>query len=196
MKIDIIKGTLDSNTFIVSKGTTVLVIDAGAEIRDISDALGSRAPSAILLTHGHHDHTTHISDYASKFDCPIYCHPQIGEDLGIGQYHGDVKDPSKFNNFKSISDENDFKVGDLKIKPILCPGHSAASIAYMINGNLFTGDVLFNGTIGRTDLMENGHELMKNTLKKLLKVKYKTAWHGHGRSSTYKEQHRNIKLHL
>jgi len=199
LKVEVIKGIINSNTFVVSEGKTTIIIDVGAEVSKVKQALEGKKPSAIILTHEHYDHIYYIADYALEFSCPVYCHPAIIDDLKKADYSkifGEVKIPTNFDKFNTIANEKEFIIGDLKVKPILCPGHSVASIVFLIDQDLFTGDVLFDGTIGRTDLMPRGEELMQETLKKLLKVKFKTGWHGHGRTSTYKEQLANIKAHI
>jgi len=199
MTIQTIKGKLQSNTFVVTKGETSLIIDAGADVDKIQDILGNKKPNAIILTHEHYDHIWNIADYAKNFSCPIYCHPSIIKWLQAGNLtyvFGSVEIPESIENFKPIQDEKEFMIGDFKIKPIPSPGHSISSIVFLIDDQLFTGDVLFKGTIGRTDLMMNGEKLMQSTLKKLLDIEFESAHHGHGKSTGYDEQMGNIRMHL
>ena len=168
MKIETVVGKIDSNTFIVQSGDTTIIIDAGAKLGDLQKVLGSRKPSAILLTHEHYDHVFFLDDYEKEFVCPVH----------------------------TPTTEDEIVVGDIKINPILCPGHSPQSVCYLIGDNLFTGDVLFNGTIGRTDLPGSDPKLMQEALRKLLNVKFKTAYHGHYEPSTYAEQQKNIRRFL
>ena len=165
MKIETIVGHYESNTFIVEQNGTVIIIDAGAKIADVKKTLDGRTPSAVLLTHEHFDHVYYLADYKKHFACPIY----------------------------TPTDEAELTIGAIKIKPLQCPGHSPKSVVYKIGETLFTGDVLFPDTIGRTDLMPNGAELMQITLRRLLDVKFTTAYHGHYEPSTYQDQQKNIK---
>ena len=73
MKVEVIKGIINSNTFVASEGGSVLIIESGAEVDKVLKALDGRKPNAILLTHEHYDHIFHISDYIKEFNCPIYC---------------------------------------------------------------------------------------------------------------------------
>ena len=168
MRIETVVGKIDSNTFIVQSCDTTIIIDAGAKLDDLQKALKGRKPSAILLTHEHYDHVFYLDDYKKEFTCLVI----------------------------TPTTEDEIVVGDIKIKPILCPGHSPQSVCYLIGDNLFTGDVLFNGTIGRTDLPGSDSALMQQTLRKLLDVKFKTAYHGHYEPSSYEEQQKNIRRFL
>jgi glyoxylase-like metal-dependent hydrolase (beta-lactamase superfamily II) len=181
MKIQTIVGFHDSNTFVVELGGTILIIDAGATIGDVTCVLNGKVPSTILLTHEHYDHVYYLDDYTKKFACPTI----------------------------TPSTEDEITIGNIKIKPILCPGHSPQSVVYLIDDSLFTGDVLFSDTIGRTDLTggkrpdkasielrAQNKEQMQASLKRLATIKFKTAYHGHYESSSYDTQQQNIRRHL
>ena len=120
------------------------------------------------MTHEHYDHVFYLDDYKKEFACPVH----------------------------TPTTEGGIVVGDITIEPILCPGHSPQSVCYLIGDTLFTGDVLFNGTIGRTDLPGSDSALVQQTLRKLLDVKFKTAYHGHYEPSIYEEQQKNIRRFL
>ena len=217
MQIKTIKGIYESNTYVMTSVSEAqrfrqksviesngvkIIIEAGAPVDSLRQALGGTAPAAIFLTHEHFDHVAHIADYATAFpNCPIYCHPATLQELKTGEINRilgafagvDVEPPDSFKNFHALTDNQIINIGPLEIKAIFAPGHSEASVVYLINDNLFTGDVLFANTIGRTDLMPNGSALMQETLAKLLKVNFETAYHGHDKSSSYAEQQRNMK---
>ena len=156
MEIKVIKGIIDSNTFVLTKDDTTIVIDAGAKYNGKADA--------VLITHEHYDHNTHADGYA----CPVYRHP-----------------------FPPA-----LTIGDFEIQCIHAPGHSPCSTLFLIDDHLFTGDVLFRGTIGRMDLPGGCEKQMAESLRKLLDVKFTIAHHGHGPDTTYEEQQANIKRQL
>ena len=186
MEVQTIVGHYDSNTFIVEHKGTVVIIDAGARFVDAQKVLSGRKPDAILLTHEHFDHVYYLYDYRKQFDCPVY----------------------------TPTNEDEILVGKIKVKPMLCPGHSPNSVVYLIEDCLFTGDVLFSNTIGRTDIITKGTKVtkkaadaiasindivMQKSLRRLLDVKFKTAYHGHNaryESSSYEEQQNNIRRFL
>jgi glyoxylase-like metal-dependent hydrolase (beta-lactamase superfamily II) len=203
MRVRAVVGIYESNTFVVEYDGVVIVVDAGAEVREVLKVLNGRKPNAILLTHEHFDHVFHIADYCEAFDCQVFCHKATRTEIetkdflkALAKRRGTeeclFQTPASFEKFADVSDEKSFVVGGLEIKPYFCPGHSEGSVVYLARGELFTGDVLFADCIGRTDLMESGNELMQETLKKLQDVKFEMAYHGHYESSNYTEQQKNI----
>jgi len=194
MKVKSVEGMLGSNTFVMTKGETTIIVEAGAELDDVLKELKGAKPSAIILTHEHYDHICYIADYVDAFDCPIYAHEILIDDLKRGSFKNILRSivlPEHMDNFEPV--KSDFKIGEFNIQPIMAPGHSPSSIVFKIDDNLFTGDVLFSFSIGRTDFMEDGPRIMNRTLKNLLQQEFTTAYHGHGGESSYKEQIANIK---
>ena len=176
MKIQTIVGHFSSNTFVVEHLGRTVIIDAGAPIEKVKKALNDKQPDAVLVTHSHFDHVHCLKDYRANFRCPVF----------------------------TPTDNKEIVLEKLVIKPILCPGHSPDSVVYQIEDCLFTGDVLFEDTIGRTDLtadakratpqiIKENEKLMQQSLKRLAGVKFKMAYHGHGDPSTYEKQIENIK---
>jgi len=192
MKIQTIVGHFSSNTFVVEHLGKIVIIDAGAPFDKVKKALGSKQPDAILITHSHFDHVYYLKDYKANFGCPVFAPTDDTTAQGSELSEGSLKE---------------ICLGELKIKPILCPGHSPDSVVYLLEDCLFTGDVLFEDTIGRTDLTPNAQRatpelikenerLMQQSLRKLFDTKFKMAYHGHGEPSTYEDQRKNIKSFL
>ena len=67
-----------------------------------------------------------------------------------------------------IEDEQTVTVGDLKIKAYEMPGHTKGSMVYLVGNNLFSGDTLFAGSIGRTDLLSGDADSMRNSLERIM----------------------------
>jgi len=210
MQVTTVKGIYASNTFVVDDNGIKIVIDAGAPIGTMRQVLGNKPPTAIFLTHEHFDHVAHIADYAAAYPkCPIYCHPATLKELKtneinsvIGAFAGvDVRTPDSFENFRTL--ENNQVIGvnqydsatPFRIKAIFAPGHSDGSVLYLTGNKLFTGDVLFDGTIGRTDLVPNGYAQMQTTLRNLQSLEFEKAYHGHGDPSSFEQQQKNIRYH-
>jgi len=168
LKVKLIKSEEYCNTYVVTDGKTTIIIDAGATPEKLKKILNKRKPSAILQTHAHYDHVYYADTYRSDYNCPIY----------------------------APDSEDEITVGTIDIKPILAPGHSSDSVLYLIENHLFTGDVLFDEGIGRTDLTSGDEKSMQKSLKKLLNVKFKMAYHGHDAPSKYKSQIENIKANI
>jgi glyoxylase-like metal-dependent hydrolase (beta-lactamase superfamily II) len=85
-----------------------------------------------------------------------------------------------------LKDEDIVEVGTLKVKVIHTPGHTPGSVCYLVDGNLFCGDTLFVGAVGRTDLIGGSLETLLESLEKRLIVlpKETTVWPGHDYGDT------------
>jgi glyoxylase-like metal-dependent hydrolase (beta-lactamase superfamily II) len=170
-----------TNCWIIAaeKGAECIIIDPGmtdisAEVELIVSEEGLK-PVAALLTHGHLDHTFSVKPIADGYGINAYIHSEdrrfIADPAGI---HGpqfaeqlsgmSFAEPLKVENLKDGS-LLDF-VG-LSIRAIHAPGHTRGSLMFLINEELLiSGDVLFAGSIGRTDLPTGSASDMRNTLSK------------------------------
>lgn len=170
-----------TNCWIIAadKGSECIIVDPGmtdisAEVELIVSEEGFK-PVATLLTHGHLDHTFSVKPIADGYGISAYIHSEdrrfIADPAGI---HGpqfaeqlsgmSFAEPVKVENLKDGS-LLDF-VG-LSIRAIHAPGHTRGSLMFMINEELLiSGDVLFAGSIGRTDLPTGSSSDMRNTLSK------------------------------
>lgn len=158
-----------SNSYLVTNGQEAVLIDAGLPTRVIDDIRKKYSLKAVFLTHGHFDHIEGLKDL---MDVDIYIHRDEEEFL----YNSNL-------NLYGNMDHYIFKKGDLKIHSVLdndiikiigyeflvihTPGHTRGSVCYKLDDNLFTGDTLFNLSIGRTDFPTGDYQIMKESLKKL-----------------------------
>ena len=188
------------------KGSECIIVDPGmtdisAEIELIVSEEGLK-PVAALLTHGHLDHTFSVKPLADGYSIPAYIHSEdrrfIAEPAGI---HG----PQFVEQLQGMSFEEPIKVETLKdgslldcvglsILAIHAPGHTRGSLMFLINDQvLISGDVLFAGSIGRTDLPTGSASDMRNTLqKKILTLNDEIrVLPGHGGETTIKYERKN-----
>ena len=161
-----------------SEGSECIIVDPG--MPDISHEIEmiieehKLKPVAALLTHGHLDHTYSITPLADGYDIAAYIHPEdrrfIADPAGI---HGDqfvaqlqgmtFSEPKKVEELKNGST---LQLLDMKITAIHAPGHTRGSLMFTVNDEiLVSGDVLFAGSIGRTDLPTGSSADMTQTLK-------------------------------
>jgi hydroxyacylglutathione hydrolase len=170
-----------TNCWIIAaeRGSECIIVDPG--MTDISKevelivAEEGFKPVASLLTHGHLDHTFSVKPLADGYGIPAYIHPEdrrfIAEPAGI---HGPqfveqlsgmhFEEPLKVELLK---DGSELELLGLSIRAIHAPGHTRGSLMFLINGEtLLSGDVLFAGSIGRTDLPTGSSSDMRHTLKK------------------------------
>ena len=157
-----------------------LVIDPGYEPEAVlsqADKLG-KTIGAILLTHGHFDHVGAVRDIAAETGCPVYIHQQeltMPPQMTAGKlYH---------THFYGEGDE--LCLAGLNIRVYHTPGHTPGSVCLETQGLLFTGDTLFAGSCGRTDLPSGDWQTILTSLQRLRSFDGELGvFPGHGESST------------
>ncbi len=180
MKIKtVVVGQLENNCFIASDEKTkeAIIIDPGEEADKILAAVKGLKVKAIVLTHGHYDHVTE----APKIGAPIWIHEK---DEAMMSYSNHARAD------RLLKDGDELLVGSCKLLVIHTPGHSAGGIClYDGKETLFSGDTLFQGTHGRTDLPTSSPKEMVESLKRLLELPENVVvYPGHGPITTIKEE--------
>lgn len=190
-------GSLEVNCYCLAlkEDSEALIIDPGTEARKIIQALNRHKlkPAFIVNTHGHYDHIG--SD--DKFGCPVYIHRADVPLLKDSRLNlsGMLALPySVKSKIHPLEDGDLVSLGDLQLKVLHIPGHTPGGIALELikpkEKIVFTGDSLFCGGIGRTDL-EGGNEalLVRSIKEKLLSLSDETiVYPGHGPASTIGEE--------
>lgn len=194
--IKIVSNFLDSNVFVCHDKKNTFIIDCGADVEKVLEAIKGKV-SAIFLTHGHYDHAKNAVEYAKVFNCKIYANKNIQELLSDpAKNYGENFVVQDFSNFIFLNDDGSITINGEKIKYYYCPGHSKCCTCFLINNLLFTGDVLFSQGIGRTDLYSGSKLQMLESLKKLQTVPFEHTYSGHGDDSTKENQDKNIKVFI
>jgi hydroxyacylglutathione hydrolase len=179
-------GQLEANCYTVSLKNINFIIDPGAEPGIIIEFLESNSiePDMIINTHGHFDHIGAAEEVAKNYGIPFYIDPDEEETV-----LDPVKNGSSFfgENNLSLKTYKLINADDIKyfnengIFIIKTPGHSPGSITLKIGNILFTGDLIFKGSIGRTDLVGGSIKQMKNSLLKIKRLdKNFRIYPGHG----------------
>ncbi len=165
----------------VGAGEECVVVDPGIEVLDQLDALLEEyrvRPVAVLLTHGHLDHTYSVTPVCGARDIPAYIHPDDDDMLAdplawlgpetkaIFQGRLSWSEPS---DVKPLADGEVLRLAGLEITVDHAPGHTAGSVAFRLPHEevpevMFSGDLLFAGSIGRTDLPGGDHATMQRSL--------------------------------
>ena len=160
------------------KGSECIIVDPGmpdisAEIEMIIEEEGLK-PVAVLLTHGHLDHTFSVIPLADGYDIPAYIHSEdrkallhpellLSKEFASSLAAREWSEPSEIRELKN---NQKFEAVGLDITAIHAPGHTAGSLMFTVNDEvLISGDVLFAGSIGRTDQPTGSQEAMARTLK-------------------------------
>ena len=195
MLIDqVVVGLLQTNSYIVfdkysSKG---VVIDAGGELRKIMDRIREREIEieGIYATHCHFDHILAVRELKEALGCKFYVHRTDEEVLKRGVEDVELYlgvssfDPPKPDGY--IDDGDEIRIGRNILKVLHTPGHTPGSVSYVFDGGVFTGDTLFAGSIGRTDMFGGDIKLLvKSVVEKLFKLPDQCViYPGHGPTST------------
>lgn len=190
----IMGGQFESNVFAVcEEGHNCVLIDCSS--KKLSDRLFryGLVPEAVLLTHGHLDHTVGCAALQREAGVKIYCGE--GEDKFIfseGNRSIFGQDVPKFEIERTLKDGEELEICGLKIKVIATPGHTAGGVSYLIGNNLFTGDTLFKSGVGRCDFPTGDEKTLIFSIKKLyaLDSDYK-VYCGHGLETTLDYERRN-----
>ena len=163
-------GGFEVNCSILSENGKAWIVDPGQEANRIVDLLAKKGlePAAILLTHAHFDHISGIPGLLEKYpDLPVYVHekdiPMIGHPLN--------QLPPEYTSFakpKEVRGLESFK-GLEGLKVIETPGHTPGGVCYYFPKDklLLSGDTLFAGSVGRTDLPGGDMATLMDSLKKL-----------------------------
>jgi hydroxyacylglutathione hydrolase len=155
-------GPVQENCFIVRRkdAPTALIVDPGDESGKLLaalDSLGIETVEAILITHTHFDHVGAVAPVAEATNAPVYV-PELEKEV-LANIMDYVPWPG-FGPFESydadhtVAGGETLELGGFAIDVIFTPGHSPGHVTYAIaeEGALFSGDVLFQGSVGRVDL--------------------------------------------
>jgi len=155
-------GPVQENCFIVREkdSGTALIVDPGEEadrLLKAVDELGIEKVDAILVTHTHFDHVGAVAPVAQATGAPVYC-PELERDV-LANIMDYVPWPG-FGPFESYEADHTVAGGEtlelagMKLEVLFTPGHSPGHVTYAIRDEraLFSGDVLFQGSVGRVDL--------------------------------------------
>ena len=197
-------GPLQANFYLVYDTVSgdAVVIDPGGDAGLIAGAASDEGVSvkAIFITHSHADHLAAAAELSAATGAPLYGSSEVGTMLS---------DPEKHQLFpgmpsvapagveRVLADGDSVAFSGFEVEAIATPGHSTGSLTYLIDGALFTGDLLFHGSVGRTDLPGGSFDELAASMKKLVRdYPADTAvFPGHGNATTLgEEKEHNIFL--
>ncbi len=190
----LIVGPLETNCYILIDGKNAIVIDPGGDaeliIRNIEQ--NSLKIYHVLNTHGHHDHVLENSEISKYTGKNVEIHPDDAYMLEGDQGILPVLTAEKDYKTESLTDGQEIDFNKEKIEVMHTPGHTEGSVSFLVAGNLFCGDLLFNQSIGRTDLDGSSPTDMVHSLKKVMSLAKETVvYPGHGPSTSISDEIRN-----
>lgn len=203
MEISVLRlGQIGTNCYIFRKegGCQCGVVDPGDQGEQVARWLVEKGleAEAVLLTHGHFDHILGIPGLREEWPgLPVYCHPA---DFGEGETTGLFGE--RFPTVRSFGDITPYKEGDvvnvagIDVEVLETPGHTPGSVTLKAEDVLFTGDTMFEGSMGRTDLPGGDEAAIMRSLKRLgqLEGDYQVLPGHEGRSTLERERKTNYCL--
>jgi glyoxylase-like metal-dependent hydrolase (beta-lactamase superfamily II) len=180
-------GPYQTNCYIVTKDGKDIIIDPGVDATSWVKANVSN-PIAILNTHGHFDHVWSNAELQKDLGVKIYTPKEDAMLLNSSSWMPDLP-PSTPDIL--VEDDAELNLDGIKVKFRHFPGHTPGSSTIEIDDAMFSGDFIFEKSIGRTDFPYSNPEDMKKSLEKFMQLDFdKTIYPGHGNSTTIKEEQR------
>ncbi len=190
-------GELQANSYLIENDGEGIIIDPADEGSFLLEQVQRKniILTSMYATHGHFDHVMAVGEIQLSFDVPFYLHKK--DKFLIDRLEGTAKHflgytpvmvPPKRIEF---IDHCELKINNLKLKIISSPGHTPGGLCYYFpdEAALFTGDTLFAGAVGRTDLSYSNKKDLWNSLKTILMLPEETViYPGHGESTYVGEQ--------
>ena len=164
----LVVGPLGTNSYIFGSDDEVVIIDVGGDPETIINTINdlTTKPIAILITHGHYDHTLKLGKILRYFNIPLM---YSKKEYDFGTYR--QKEADRWLKEGDIID-----VGGMRLNVLETPGHSPGALSYYskdlkeyngnkIDGVIFTGDLIFRRSIGRSDLRGGDPHLLFQSIK-------------------------------
>lgn len=191
-------GPLQTNCYLLTvedeaaEQTSGIIIDPGMNPKALLDSIGGIKIEAILLTHAHFDHMGGVDQVRKAASCPVYVHDLEADWLTDSRKNGSMRwqdvteplatDPAEY----ALEEGMELKLIGHSFKVLHTPGHSPGSVSFVCGQHIFSGDVLFRASVGRTDL-PGGREadLYDSIQNKLYKLADEAiVYPGHGPRTT------------
>ena len=193
-------GIYAANCFIIYSENTKdgIIVDPGGDAEEILKTIEDKNLNInyIVLTHGHGDHIGGVVELINTLKIPLLIHKDdvnmisdakmnLSNIMSIGSI--------ELNPDKVLNHGDNLKFGDIEARVIHTPGHTQGGICLKIGDNLITGDTLFQGSIGRTDLEGGDYDTIIRSIKENLLIlpENTIVWPGHGSETTIGSEKRN-----
>jgi glyoxylase-like metal-dependent hydrolase (beta-lactamase superfamily II) len=183
------RGPFMSNMYLAYVADEVFVIDPSVSPDSVNEDIS--VISAILITHGHYDHIKYVEEWHQKYPkAPVYMNPEDSLLISDPRANCSFMDGIvRIFDFPYEKPADTITFGSVSIRVIPTPGHTMGSVCYLFSEEgtdyLFTGDTVFEGSVGRTDMPGGSYELLKRSVAVLSTFPAETKiYPGHGPDST------------
>lgn len=188
-------GAFQTNGYLIRSENGAYLFDAPEGVADWVAESGVKL-DGLVLTHQHHDHVIGAGQVIEQFGCPVWAHSEPSEDLTMAKRLEQMMGmPCPLDDYSVdhlLEDKDSIEFGELTFEIFHVPGHSPDSLCFRLAGQplLIGGDVLFAGSIGRTDFPHGDHDLLISGIhEKLWPLPDDTrVLPGHGPSTTIGEE--------
>ncbi len=198
--IKTILNEFDENTYIINEKAEAYIIDPGTNYKDIIKYVleSDFKVLGILLTHGHFDHIVGVNRLIKEFNCTVHIHELerdflFDPNLNLSGLTYNRFTVTKKDMVQTFTESSSFILGREQIKILHTPGHTRGGVCYKYKNFLFSGDTLFKGSIGRTDLPTSSSVDIQRSVAKIIKT-YRDntiVYPGHGHFSTILNEKRD-----
>lgn len=180
-----------SNTYIIcasDEATEAAVVDPGGDPAPLLAALGETGTrvAGILVTHTDLDHVEGVAALAEATGAEVWAPAGEADDLRTGAIRVAANGVPAHDSEHEVADGDVISIAGLELEVAGVPGHSRDHVAFCVDGNLFSGDLLFEGSVGRVDLPGGDWETLLASVRRLIDRYGRDAvvYPGHGSSTT------------
>jgi hydroxyacylglutathione hydrolase len=188
-------GPYAENCYVVrmaADAAEAVVVDPGwpGSYSEIETVLRDARVAAILVTHGDIDHVAGVAELAARTDAPVHVPAEEADRLrrineyvpaGVGDFEFESCEPDVL-----LDGTEELELGGIHLETLRVPGHTEAHLAFAADGCLFSGDVLFAGSVGRTDRPNGDWDTLLRSIRTLVErfPPETVVYPGHGPQTT------------
>ena len=162
-------GPAEENCYFIYNDSHLIIVDPGNDPELIQQFVteSKRQPVAILLTHTHYDHIGALEAIRHAYEIPVYVSPAENDWLGNPRMNLSAMRQLICQPADQLFEMKEYTLGGMTFRVVPTPGHSIGGVSFVFDSDRFviTGDALFAGSIGRTDLPTGNHQQLLDSIQ-------------------------------